>query len=78
MKIELTRRQPGLESGAGTPVDQRSAAAPFAAGRAEAVDEADFAPPAAPMAMPKQQIEAGHRPLWLRLPGFGGRMQGQP
>ncbi|WP_146010252.1 hypothetical protein [Acidimangrovimonas sediminis] len=42
---------------------------------------ADFAPPAAPMAMPKQIIErsvARGASQRLRLPFFGGRMQGQP
>ncbi|GHE04367.1 hypothetical protein U879_00590 [Defluviimonas sp. 20V17] len=41
---------------------------------------ADFTPPAAPMAMPKQVLERAvgrGQSRRLRLPFFGGRMQGQ-
>lgn len=42
--------------------------------------DAELAPPAAPMAMPKQVLEReadGARLPWLRLPFFGSRVQGQ-
>lgn len=45
------------------------------------MDEADMAPPPAPMAMPKQAIErtdARALTARLRLPFLGGRFQGQP
>ena len=40
--------------------------------------EAEFAPPVAPMAMPKQLLERAPGTFRLRLPGIGRRMQGQP
>jgi len=42
------------------------------------IDPAEFAPPVAPMAMPKQVLERSPRARAFRLPLFGGRMQGQP
>jgi len=78
MKIEVTRRQPGLDCGAGMQTRVPHSAPVLAGAEAVAPNEADFAPPVAPLTMPKQQIEATGGWSRLRLPWPGRRMQGQP
>ncbi|GHG99595.1 hypothetical protein [Pseudodonghicola xiamenensis] len=78
MKIEVTRKQSGIDCDIRMQHRNAQPATAPAGARAIMPNEVDFAPPLAPLAMPKQQIEAveGRGRRWL--PGSGRRMQGQP
>ncbi|MFC2968610.1 hypothetical protein [Acidimangrovimonas pyrenivorans] len=71
MKTDLPRIAPGNGDGAAAPAIGGTVLDPLPA-------EADHAPPAAPLAMPRQRLEPVRGTLRLRLPGPGRRMQGQP